>query len=314
MKLNRREALSVLGSGLAFGVPAAVRAQGSPRDVIRIGYVPVEVCAEAFYGADLGLFGEAGLDAQLVAFTNPGAIGAALAGGSIDVGLYDIAGLIAAHGHEIPLVFLANGLLFDQNAPVYSSVVAASSSIRSAKDFEGTFAVSSVNNIAALGTLAWIDRNGGDSKRVKFVEVPFPLMADSIERGTVNGAIPVEPWLTIAVQRGLRMVAPRDGIARSYVMSGWVAMRPWAEAHPSVAERFTRAVYQAGRWANRNHEASIPILAKYTKVPAATIHAMHRGTFAEATVTDLAQPVIRAAAIYGFVQKEFPARELYYRA
>lgn len=110
------------------------------------------------------------------------------------------------------------------------------------------------------------------------------------------------------------MVAPRDGIARSYVMSGWVAMRPWAEAHPSVAERFTRAVYQAGRWANRNHEASIPILAKYTKVPAATIHAMHRGTFAEATVTDLAQPVIRAAAIYGFVQKEFPARELYYRA
>ena len=314
MKVDRREALTVLGSGLALGIPVAGRAQGSSPAVIRIGFVPVEVCAEAFYGVELGLFRDVGLDAQLVAFSNPGAIGAALVGGSIDVGLYDIAGLIAAHGHDVPLVFLATGQLFDQNAPIYSTVVAASSSIRSARDFEGAFAVSSVNNIAALGTLAWIDRNGGDSKRVKFVEVPFPLMVDAIERGTVNGGIPVEPFLTIAVQRGLRTVAPRDGIARSYVMSGWAAMRTWVDTHTAVAERFTRAVYQAGRWANRNHEASIPILAKYTKVPAATIHAMHRGTFAEATVADLAQPVIGAAVAYGLVQKEFPAHELYYRA
>jgi len=44
---------------------------------------------------------------------------------------------------------------------------------RAAKDVVGTVAAPSINNIGSLAILAWLDRNGGDSKRIKFVELPF---------------------------------------------------------------------------------------------------------------------------------------------
>ena len=148
---------------------------------------------------------------------------------------------------------------------------------------------------------------------MKFVEIPFPVMADAVERGTVVGAVPVEPFLTLAIERGLRLIRPTNGIARSYVTSGWVATRAWAQTHQDVATRLVGAIYEAGRWANRNHAASIPILSKYTKVPGAIIARMHRGTFAESTNEELAQPVIAAAVTYGLLAQVFPAAELYDR-
>ncbi len=90
-------------------------------------------------------------------------------------------------------------------------------------------------------------------------------------------------------------------------------MRGWADQHPDVAARFAGAIYQTGAWANRNHGASAPILAKYSKLPLASIARMYRGTFAESTNVALAQPVVEAGATYRLVGKTFRAAELFYR-
>ncbi len=313
MSLDRRAMLAGLGlSGLAIASPAFASVQGERNGIVRVGYLPIEVCAEVFYAGELGIFKKAGLDVRLEAFSSPGAVSAALVGNSIDIGLVDIAGLIIAHGHNIPLVYLTNGQLFDENAPAYSTIVPADSPLRDAKDFAGTFAVSSLSNIAALGTLAWVDKHGGDSKRIKFVESPFPIMADAVARHRVDAAVAVEPFLATALDKGLRVIAPHNGIAKSYVLSGWVTTRSWADSQPRAASAFARAIYEAGRWANRNHEASIPMLSKYTKMPPATIGRMSRGTFAESTNVALAQPVIDAAVTYGLVNSRFAAAELYH--
>jgi len=65
--------------------------------------------------------------------------------------------------------------------------VAAASSIHSAKDLAGkTIAVSGLANITNLSARSWIDRNGGDSKASKYIEIPLPQMAPDVLSGRVT--------------------------------------------------------------------------------------------------------------------------------
>jgi NitT/TauT family transport system substrate-binding protein len=235
-----------------------------------------------------------------------------LAGNAIDVGLFDSVGLITAHAHNVPIVFLAPGKLYEDAAPEIGLVV-RDDGPHAAKDVVGTVAAPSINNIGALATLVWLDRNGGDSKRIKFVEMPFPIMNDAVQRGTVIGAVSVEPWLSDARDKGMRTMAPANGIASVFVASAWVGSQSWAAANPAIVGPFVSSIYTAGRWGNSNHTASIPIVAKYTKLPGETLAKMRHGRFAEATDLKTIQPVIDAMVSYDFIAKGFPASELLYR-
>jgi NitT/TauT family transport system substrate-binding protein len=307
---TRRAMLAGLGyAGIALAFPSVLRAQDSV-NTVRVGVVPVEVCSEAFCGADLGFFKKAGLDVQLQWFSSPGAISTGVASGAIDAGLFDTPGLITAHGHNVPVLLLAGGKQYVDRDPTFGAIVLADSPVRSAADFTGTFAVASVNSIAALGIMAWIDRNGGDSKRVKFVEMPFPTMIDAVQRRTVDGAIPVEPWLSDGNRSGFRTILPINGLARTFTASCWGTSRAWAEAHPATASRFAKVIYEIGRWENRNVPASIPIIAKYTKMSPEVIGRIHRGVFVESADAVSIQPVIEAAVTYGMLGRTFAASEL----
>jgi NitT/TauT family transport system substrate-binding protein len=313
MAFTRSVFVSSLAATFASLAPRAGSAQtASPLTPTRIGVAPVEVCAEAFYGVDLGFFKKAGVDVELQFFSSPGAVSAALAGNAIDVGLFDSVGLIAAHARNVPIVFLAPGKLYEDSAPEISLVV-RDDGPRSAKDVVGTVAAPSVNNIGALATLVWLDRNGGNSKRVKFVELPFPAMTDAVQRGSVIGAVSVEPWLSDARDKGMRTIAPANGLGPVFVASAWVGSQSWAESHAAVVAPFVSAIYTAGRWGNKNHAASIPIVSKYTKVAPETLAKMKHGSFAEATDLKAIQPVIDAMVNYEFIPKGFPASDLVYR-
>jgi NitT/TauT family transport system substrate-binding protein len=309
--LTRSGFVSTLAAALASTAPQIARAQGVAGVTTRIGVAPVEVCAEAFYGVDLGIFKKAGLDVELQFFPSPGAISAALAGNAIDVGLFDSVGLIAAHSHNVPIVFLAPGKLYEDAAPEIGLVV-RDDGPRTAHDVAGTVAAPSINNIGALATLVWLDRNGGNSKSIKFVELPFPAMNDAVQRGTVIGAVSVEPWLSDARDKGMRTMAPANGIASVFVASAWVGSQAWAEAHPAVVAPFVASIYAAGHWGNTNHAAGIPIVSKYTKLPPEILAKMRHGAFAEATDLKTIQPVIDAMVSYDFIPKGFPAADLLY--
>jgi NitT/TauT family transport system substrate-binding protein len=310
---TRSAFVSTLGATFASLVPSGVRAQSASPAVTRIGVAPVEVCAEAFYGVDLGIFRKAGLDVELQFFPSPGSISTALAGNAIDVGLFDSVGLIAAHSHNLPIVFLAPGKLYEDSSPEIGIVV-RSDGPRGPKDVVGTLAAPSINNVGSLATLAWLDRNGGDSKRIRFVEMAFPIMNDAVQRGSVIGAVTVEPWLSDARDKGMRTLAPANGLSSVFVASAWVATQQWVQGQPAVADRLVAAIYEAGHFGNTKFAESIPIVAKYTKVPPETLAKIQRGRFAESIDLKAIQPVIDAMVSYAFIPKGFPAADLLYHA
>jgi ABC-type nitrate/sulfonate/bicarbonate transport system substrate-binding protein len=91
-----------------------------------------------------------------------------------------------------------------------------------------------------------------------------------------------------------------------------LASKAWLEKNLDTAKKFTAVMREAGTWATQNPDLSAEILAKYTKLPVATVKAMHRTTYVQALEPDLIQPVIDVAVRYKTLEKTFPAGELLY--
>lgn len=273
------------------------------------------MAGEIFYGVDGGFFKQAGLDVQIEMLPNGGAVAAALAAGAVDIGLSDVMSMVNAHAHGLPFVYLAPGLQNSVTAPTFAVVVAAESPIREPKDLHGVMAVSGLNNIAQVATAAWIDRNGGDSKSVKFIEMPFPAMLPALAAGTIQASSANEPWLTAAADHGDRvLIEDKNPIAPVFLLGGWATTRDWIQKNGAAATRFVAAMREIARWSNAHHDDSAPILAKYAKIPLATIAHMRRGDFAERFDPALIQPVIDAAAKYGIIATPFRASEIIFGA
>jgi len=293
---------------------AAAQTAPAPATTIRLGVITVDAAAEAFYALDMGFFKQQGLDVDLQIMQNGASIAAAVAGGSLDVGFADTISIASAHARGLPFVYLAPAMINSYAAPAIAVLVNGAGPIHEAKDFNGkTIAVNGINNITMVPVEAWIDRNGGDSKSVKWVEVPIPAANDAVATGKVDGAVIGEPFITFGAEKGLRPVfMDKNAIAPRYVLSGFMTTKDWAAKNPAVAAKFIAAIKETGQWANANHTASAAILSKYTKIPQPVIERMKRGEYADVLVASEYQPVIDIAAKYGVLPKTFPATEFFY--
>ena len=94
--------------------------------------------------------------------------------------------------------------------------------IRVPKDLNGkTVAVNGINNITMLPVEAWIDKNGGDSKTVKWIEIPIFQANDAVSAGKVDATVTGEPFITFGEDKGLRaLFMDKNAIASRYVLSG----------------------------------------------------------------------------------------------
>jgi NitT/TauT family transport system substrate-binding protein len=307
--MNRRTAL---GLAAAFAAaPGIVRAQTTS---IKLGVIPIEPAAEAFYATDQGFFKKQGLDVELQMMTSGAAIAAAVASGALDVGFCDCVIISSAHARGLPFLYIAPGILNTDTAPTFGIIVAGNGPIRTAKDMNGkTFAVNAINNISHIPVLAWIDNNGGDSKSMKWVELPLPSIPDAIEAGRIDGGVEGEPFIQAGISKGERAIFMDKGaIAPRFMLSGWFTTKEWIAKNPDTTKKFVAAIRETAVWANKNQADSAPILSKYSRTPVAVIEKMHRGLYAEQLRASDLQPIIDCAVKYGVIPNRFTATDLFY--
>src|SRR6185312_2408628 len=187
-------ALLVIAAAFTAG---GVQAQAPA--VINLIQLPADNSAEVYYAQDLGYFKDAGLDVRVTSMTNSGAIIAARAGGAGDIGNSVIGSAAQAREKGIPVRFIAPAGLYVDATPTSALFVAKDSPIKTAADLEGkTVAVSGLNDLTYYATRAWIDKHGGDSSKVKYVELPFPAMNAAVEQHRVDAVYNIEPFMTAA--------------------------------------------------------------------------------------------------------------------
>jgi NitT/TauT family transport system substrate-binding protein len=308
--VNRRALLSLCAGAGITTLAAPVRAQNVP--TVRIATVASESAGAAFYAQDEGFFARRGLKWEISISTGGAAMAAAILGGDLDIGEADIVTMAITHDKNLPFVLLAPGELHSLKYPTLACVV-RDPAMRLGKDFNGkTMACNVSRGFGSLITSAWIDNNGGDSTTVKWVEFPFPALAAALQRGTIDGFCAPEPFVTAGLGAGgyLVLLEPKP-IAPTILQGGWFATRDWAARNLLTADAFIAAIRETNDWANRNGPTAAEILSKYGKMPLAMIESLRlRGQYQTRFEPETLQPLIDAAAKYGYITKSFPAREM----
>jgi NitT/TauT family transport system substrate-binding protein len=303
-----RSRASFLGYSAAVATALTMPVPARADDLVRFGTLPIDPASQAFYAKDMGFFDRAGINADISAFSSGGAVAAAIAGGSIDIGNVDLVSIAAAHARGVPFTVLAPAGVFTKAAETYVLLVKTTSPIKTARDFAGkTIAVNGLKNINQIPTEAWIDNNGGDSKSTKFIEMPFPAMVPALEDDRLDAIAVTEP--TLAITNGkYRIISLTDkNVAPTFMVAGWTTTQAWVAKNPALAKKVQAVLLETAKWANANHDKSGPILTKYTKLSPEVVARMHRAYYGEKLDPSLMQPVIDATAKYGVIDKPFPA-------
>jgi NitT/TauT family transport system substrate-binding protein len=289
---------------------SSVRAQTLTK--IRVATLPIDVASQALYAADQGFFRAAGLDVDLQLMNSGPAIAAAIAGGDVDFGASNMVTLSIAHERGVPFVLVAPGGAYSSKNPTDKLVVANGSPIKTARDLNGkALAVNALKNISAISAMSWIDRNGGDSKTVKFVELPFSEMGAAIASGRIDAACMDEPFLgqAIAVDHLSAIALPYEAVGKEFLQGAWFTSTEYAKAHPDVVRKFADAMAKAADWANANPSSSGKILEKYTKT--ALVAGTARTYFPPRFVRLDVQPLVDAAAKYGVLKETIPVGDMF---
>lgn len=275
--------------------------------------MPLDSSSEIFAAQSQGFLAKAGLTADVQSFTNGNAIAAAVVSGALDAGGVNVLSLAAAHEKGLPLKIIGSGSIYTTKNPTTVMLVPIASTLRSARDLGGkTLAVNVLKGIAHVSAQAWIDKNGGDSKAVRYIELPFAAMPAALAANRVDAAVVAEPNLTQARDDTRVFGKSYDGIGDVWMIDAWVASDAWIAANPDVAHRFGVALQQAAVWANHNRDKTAEIISSAMKIDLAVVRSMRRATFLEHVDLGVVQPVIDVGAQYGALSARFPAADLFF--
>jgi NitT/TauT family transport system substrate-binding protein len=312
IRLSRARLLALLAAAPAAfrAAPARGQAQSGP---LRIATAVGDSYASPYYVSDGGFLSKAGLSAEITLLNNGSAVMAAVAGGTVDIGLSDAIQLANAFNRGIPFKFFAGGGLYSTAAPTTLMCVGKTSAIKAPKDLEGqTIAMLALSSVTEIAVREWLKNNGVDQTKVKLFEMPGPDIPGALARGTVGAGLLVEPVLTAALGSGdVRTFAkPFDAVAKQFYISSWFAQADWLTKNAEVAKKLTAAIYDGARWANANHDQSGAILAKYAKLDPDRIKSMTRVQMATVLDVKYMQPVLDGAAAYRLIAKPTNAADL----
>ncbi len=293
--------------------PVRVAAQAALTP-IRLGLVPNDDATTVLYASAKGLFRAAGLDVQLEPATNGGAITAAVAGGSYDIGKATLASLFDAHVRGIPFSILAPAGFYEKSGELRATGLIVNKSI-GPNDGAGlndkVIAVASLNDLGRVSAAAWADQNGGNWRSQRFVELPMTEGAAAIAQGRISAAECAMPALQVALDGGnVRFVPMADAIGPAYLYTAWFTTRDWSRSQTQAARAFARVIAEAAAYTNSHHAETAAMVAQASKLNPSIVERMRRWSAATSVSLPSVQIPLDAAAKYGTIARSFPAEEL----
>jgi NitT/TauT family transport system substrate-binding protein len=303
-----------IAASAAMVVHARAAAAQSP-DVIRIASAPDEDVIASLWAADSGAFRNAGLDVSIQKANSGAAVAAAVAGGSIEIGKSSLVALITAHVKGLPFVVVAPAGMYDTAAPTVGLIVAKDSPLKSGADLNGkTLSASSLGDQNSIAMQAWIDQHGGDSKTVKFVELPSAAAPDAIAAGRVDAATLGNPILSEAVTSGKCRILgrPFDAIAPHFLFAGYFCTADYAARNKDAVARFRHVMADSANYVNRHHAQTVDVVSRFTGIAPAVVGTMTRTPVGATLDPKMIQPLIEIAFKYKVIPAAFDARTLIY--
>jgi NitT/TauT family transport system substrate-binding protein len=240
---------------------------GLEKTDLTIGTVPVLGVAPLYIAINKGYFKDEGLNVTPKVYASGALSLPAMIKGEIDMVFSNYISLFNVQASGTGKVrVIAEGSSAAPNS--FGIYVMPNSPIREAKDLAGKkLGVNARNNIATVLTNETLKTAGVDTTSVNYVEVPFPEMAATLQRGNIDAAFLAEPFVT-AAQTSLgvnRIVDAGVGTTEGLPIDGYAATEAWVKQHPKTAAAFQRALQKAATDAANRSETD-KVVTGYAKV------------------------------------------------
>lgn len=247
---------------------------------IRLGYMPIAEETPKFVAQERNIFRKHGLDVELVRFESGPDMGTALLGGSIQVGMIGTPGLINAAIAGRPLVAIVdNGsnTMGDTGLEYYTGIVVLEDSpIKDIADLKGKrLAVNVLKANSETQTVMQVRRWNREnpsrqvdlSKEIQMIVLPFGSMPAALEKGIVDAASMVEPFITqLRMKRKVRVVAPVQYALPNWPVSFGIVRRDFGQENVEILRKYKAAWMESVHWVRQNPAAAKQIMQKYVGV------------------------------------------------
>jgi NitT/TauT family transport system substrate-binding protein len=312
MSINRRSFLTRVLVGMA-GLPVT-RGLGWAQAKSKLGYMKIVDNAAMFVAMEKGFFKAEGLELETLPLAGGAPIINGVVSGDLQFGWTNVISLYQARTEGFDFKLLAGGATnVKANKESHAIQVAKNSPIKSAKDLEGkTVAVNTLNNIVHLMAMAWIDKSGGSSGKVKFVEVPFPQMEATLSAGKVDAISVHEPFATAAMEKGGTQVLaqPWGEVLPKFLIASWFASDKWLGKNKNTAQAFVRAIGRGIDAIQKDPEGSRAAMVKWAGLSPDLAGKIGLPVFEKGLSEKDLQSTIDLTLKYKLIPKPIKAREV----
>ncbi len=273
---------------------------------VKVGVIPIVDTAPLWLGKEKGFFSDEGIDLTITTTTGGAAAVPGVVSGSFDLAFGNSVSVMVAADKGLPLQFVTNGVSTSGTDPDFGAVVVPKGSdIKRPKDLAGkTVSVNNLNNIGDTTIRKVVQDDGGDPKSLKFVEVAFPDAPAALDRGQVDAAWVLEPFLSAAVAKGATVVSynyvdfdPKLDIA------GYFTKKDVIDKKPEMVAKFTTAMNKSLDYAQQHPDEVRAIVGTYTKIGEADRAKMALPSWRPAFDRPAFEKLAAAAQSYGTISK-----------
>ena len=293
--------------GCGGGEPAAPPVKPQQPITLKVGVIPITDVAPLYLGIKRDFFEAEGLIIEPVLAQGGSQIISSVLSGDYDLGFSNTTSLVIAASRQKPVQIITSGVLggTSEDDAWDAVVVPKGSAVKSAKDLEGKrVAVNTLNNIGPVTINHWMEEHGGDYRKIKYVEVPFPEMGAALASKRVDAAFTVEPAYSGAIAAGGKpLLHGYVETAPNLTVATYFASRQYIAEHGDVVRRFKRAMERSLDYASRNEAEVRAVVGEYTQIPAAVTDRMHLPTWRADLNETTIQTVTELALKYKFIDR-----------
>jgi NitT/TauT family transport system substrate-binding protein len=260
--------LTACGGDVAENKTAA-SGSAAPAQLTKVtaGIIPISNLTPFHVAQEKGFFKKNGLEVASTTATAGQTLLSALTGGSVQFAYSDLLSAVNAKAGGIDLRIVAG-----QNSAQLSGtdgmalVVKSDSPIKTVADLKGQkIALNSLGSLNEVATNTTLLKAGLKPQDVKYVEIPFSSIADTLLRGDVAAANLVEPFRTRTGDK-LRVINhPFVDMHPGMSIAGWMATGQYVDKNKDVVSKFVAALAEANDYLNGDAEEKITWTAKFTK-------------------------------------------------
>jgi NitT/TauT family transport system substrate-binding protein len=260
------------------------------------------------FGVKKGFFEREGLDVNVQASQGGAEAIPAVISGDVQFAGSNVVSVLLAASEGIDVKIVAPGT-FSRESPDedFSAImVPKNSNIRSPQDLEGTtLAVNTLKNITEVTAMAALEKEGADFSSVKLSELPFPEMLPALQSGDVDAAYLIEPFVTQALQEGMRIVArPYTDTQPGLQVGSYVATTRFIESDQDVVEGFASAVGRTATYIEQNAEEFRTYLSEEAELPASLAREINLPLWKSENDTDSLELLASLMVDSGLVSEE----------